>query len=216
MTAIEPVMRANDGAWIGWAGGADDDLEPFEDDGLSLVPVPLSQQQIEEFYEGFSNATLWPLYHDVVAKPEFHREWWEDYVTVNRRFAERAAQIAADGATVWVQDYQLQLVPALLREVRPDLPSASSCTSPSHRPSCSSSSRGAGRCSKVCWGRTWSASSGPTTRRTSSAWSASASATRPTATSCTCRTAASCRPASFPISIDGNGLEQLAGSTPVE
>lgn len=121
VTAIEPVMRANDGAWIGWSGGTERDLEPFEDDGLFLVPVPLSADEIEEFYEGFSNATLWPLYHDVVAKPEFHREWWDSYVRVNRRFAERAAAVAAEGATVWVHDYQLQLVPAMLREVRPDL-----------------------------------------------------------------------------------------------
>ena len=75
----------------------------------------------EEFYEGFSNATLWPLYHDVVAKPEFHREWWDSYVRVNQRFAEKAAEVAADEATVWVHDYQMQLVPAMLRELRPDL-----------------------------------------------------------------------------------------------
>jgi trehalose 6-phosphate synthase len=121
VTALEPVMRANDGAWIGWPGGTDQDLEPFVEDGLSLVPIPLSESEIEEFYEGFSNATLWPLYHDVVAKPEFHREWFDAYVTVNRRFAEKAAQVAAEKATVWIHDYQLQLVPAMLRELRPDL-----------------------------------------------------------------------------------------------
>jgi trehalose 6-phosphate synthase len=121
VTAIEPVMRANDGAWIGWSGNDEVDLEPFVEDGMSLVPVALSAQEIEEFYEGFSNATLWPLYHDVVAKPEFHREWWDSYVRVNRRFAERAAEIAAEGARVWVHDYQMQLVPAMLRESRPDL-----------------------------------------------------------------------------------------------
>jgi trehalose 6-phosphate synthase len=121
VTAIDPVMRANDGAWIGWSGGTDTDLEPFVDDGLSLVPVPLEQQEVEEFYEGFANATLWPLYHDVVAKPEFHREWFESYVRVNRRFAELAAEFAAENALVWVHDYQMQLVPAMLREMRPDL-----------------------------------------------------------------------------------------------
>ncbi|QNN53835.1 alpha,alpha-trehalose-phosphate synthase (UDP-forming) [Nocardioides mesophilus] len=121
VTAIEPVMRAHDGAWIGWSGGTDEEIEPFVEDEMTLVPVPLSEQEVEEFYEGFSNATLWPLYHDLVAKPEFHREWWEAYVRVNRRFAERTAAAAADGATVWVQDYQLQLVPAMLRELRPDL-----------------------------------------------------------------------------------------------
>jgi trehalose 6-phosphate synthase len=121
VTAIEPVMRDNDGAWIGWSGAPGDDLEPFVDDGLSLVPVSLSGEEVEYFYEGFSNATLWPLYHDVVAKPEFHREWWDAYVRVNRRFAERAARIAAEDAMVWVHDYQMQLVPAMLRDLRPDL-----------------------------------------------------------------------------------------------
>jgi trehalose 6-phosphate synthase len=121
VTALEPVMRANDGAWIGWPGGTEQDLQPFVEDGLSLVPVALTDQEVEEFYEGFSNATLWPLYHDVVAKPEFHREWFDSYVTVNQRFAEKAAATAAERATVWIHDYQLQLVPTMLRTMRPDL-----------------------------------------------------------------------------------------------
>ena len=121
VSALEPVLRQNDGAWIGWPGGTDDELEPFVEDGMSLVPVHLSASEVEEFYEGFSNGTLWPLYHDVVAKPEFHREWWDAYVVVNERFASKAASVAAEGAMVWVHDYQLQLVPQMLRELRPDL-----------------------------------------------------------------------------------------------
>jgi trehalose 6-phosphate synthase len=124
VSALEPVMRSYDGAWIGWDGGTDSTDstdEPFVDDGLRLIPVPLSADEIEEFYEGFSNGTLWPLYHDVVAKPSFHREWWDAYLKVNRRFADAAAEVASDCAMVWVQDYQLQLVPAMLRDLRPDL-----------------------------------------------------------------------------------------------
>src|SRR6476469_6664671 len=114
-------MRANDGTWIGWPGGTDQGHEPFDADGLSLVPMSMTPQEVEYFYEGFANATLWPLYHDLVAKPSFHREWWDAYVSVNRRFAERAAEVASEGATVWVHDYQMQLVPQMLRELRPDL-----------------------------------------------------------------------------------------------
>ena len=121
VTAIEPVMRANDGTWIGWPGGTEQDLEPFEFDGLDLVPMSMTDEEIENFYEGFANATLWPLYHDVVAKPAFHREWWDSYVAVNQRFAEKAAELASEGATVWVHDYQLQLVPQMLRDLRPDV-----------------------------------------------------------------------------------------------
>ncbi|MGN0064599.1 MAG: trehalose-6-phosphate synthase [Nocardioides sp.] len=121
VSALEPVMREDGGAWVGWPGSPDEELAPFEHDGVTLVPVVLTSEDVEEFYEGFSNATLWPLYHDVVAKPEFHREWWDAYVRVNRRFAEAAASVASEGARVWVQDYQLQLVPQMLRELRPDL-----------------------------------------------------------------------------------------------
>ncbi|HEX8508836.1 MAG TPA: trehalose-6-phosphate synthase [Propionibacteriaceae bacterium] len=121
VTALEPVMRAHDGAWIGWHGAADEELEPFVDSGLQLVPVALSATEVEEYYEGFSNGTLWPLYHDVVAHPEFHREWWDAYVVVNQRFADVTAAVAEEGAVVWIQDYQLQLVPQMLRRQRPDL-----------------------------------------------------------------------------------------------
>jgi trehalose 6-phosphate synthase len=121
VTAIEPVMRADDGVWMGWPGGTEQDLEPFEDDGLALHPMSMTAEEIEGHYEGFSNATLWPLYHDLVVKPEFHREWWDAYVAVNQRFAAEAAELANENALVWVHDYQMQLVPQLLRKLRPDL-----------------------------------------------------------------------------------------------
>ncbi|MCY7288554.1 MAG: bifunctional alpha,alpha-trehalose-phosphate synthase (UDP-forming)/trehalose-phosphatase [Cryobacterium sp.] len=121
VTALEPMMRSSDGAWVGWPGIADRTFEPFENDGISIVPVRLGESELEEYYEGFSNDTIWPLYHDVIAPPSFHREWWEAYVRVNRRFAAAAAAVAAPGATVWVHDYQLQLVPRMLRDERPDL-----------------------------------------------------------------------------------------------
>jgi trehalose 6-phosphate synthase len=96
-------------------------INPIVQDDLQLHPVRLSADDIAQYYEGFSNATLWPLYHDVIVKPIYHREWWERYVDVNRRFAEAASRAAAPGGTVWVQDYQLQLVPKMLRMLRPDL-----------------------------------------------------------------------------------------------
>ncbi|ROS25841.1 trehalose-6-phosphate synthase [Cellulomonas sp. PhB150] len=121
VTALNPVMAKAEGAWVGWSGAPDHDVEPFEVDGTELIPVTLSAEDIEKFYEGFSNDTLWPLYHDVISPPTFHRTWWEAYQRVNRRFAEAAAGQAAHGATVWVHDYQLQLVPKMLRDLRPDL-----------------------------------------------------------------------------------------------
>src|SRR3954467_2071239 len=121
VTALEPLLRRRRGAWVGWPGVPDSDEEPIDEEDLRLWPVRLSAEDVALYYEGFSNAALWPLYHDVIVKPIYHREWWDRYVEVNRRFAEATSRAAADGATVWVQDYQLQLVPKMLRMLRPDL-----------------------------------------------------------------------------------------------
>ncbi|TCN54235.1 trehalose 6-phosphate synthase [Rhodococcus sp. SMB37] len=121
VTALEPVLRSVDGSWVGWTGTADAALDPFVEDGLTLHPVHLDEHEVAEYYEGFANSTIWPLYHDAVVAPTFRREWWHAYQQVNRRFAEAASLAAAPGATVWVHDYQLQLVPHMLRELRPDV-----------------------------------------------------------------------------------------------
>lgn len=121
VTALEPLLRRNRGAWIGWPGVIDGDEEPIIENELHLYPVRLSGDDVSDYYEGFSNATLWPLYHDLIVKPIYERRWWDRYVDVNRRFAEATSWAAAEGATVWVQDYQLQLVPKMLRTLRPDL-----------------------------------------------------------------------------------------------
>jgi trehalose 6-phosphate synthase len=130
VTALHPVLTERNGSWIGWSGGitAEGDLaatggmpDPMTVDDLELCSVPLTADDIERYYEGFSNGSLWPLYHDAVETPVFKRKWWDSYLRVNERFAAIAARIAEPGATVWVQDYQLQLVPAMLRRSRPDL-----------------------------------------------------------------------------------------------
>ncbi|HLT11758.1 MAG TPA: trehalose-6-phosphate synthase [Micromonosporaceae bacterium] len=121
VTALHPILAAHRGHWVGWAGSTGPAPKPFELDGIHLHPVPLSEQEFADYYEGQSNATIWPLYHDAVETPVFHRHWRDAYREVNRRFAEATDRVAPAGASVWVQDYQLQLVPAMLRERRPDL-----------------------------------------------------------------------------------------------
>ena len=122
VSALSPVLEKSNGCWVGWPGVTDAAPEPFRTDGgVLLHPVKLTETDYEEFYEGFSNATLWPLYHDLIVTPEFHREWWQTYRDVNTRFASEVAEVAATGATVWIQDYQLQLLPGILRQIRPDL-----------------------------------------------------------------------------------------------
>ncbi len=121
VSAMEPVMAGRDAAWVGWAGEPGTAPEPFHQGNLYLYPVSLRSAEIEEYYEGFSSETLWPIYHDAIVRATFHRHWWNTYRTINHRFAQAIAEVAAPEATVWVHDYHLQLVPAMLRAIRPDL-----------------------------------------------------------------------------------------------
>ena len=119
--ALYPLLRASGGTWVGWTGDPDDAPDPFVVDGVTLHPVPISAREVELYYEGFSNDGLWPLYHDALRDSTYDVDQWDAYRAVNQRFAVRLANIAPPDAIVWIHDYQLQLVPAMLREQRPDL-----------------------------------------------------------------------------------------------
>jgi len=133
VSSLEPALRGVDAVWVGWSGRYAPDPYASDDYGRQLEPLPdglgpcalreveITREEIEGYYEGFCNTTIWPLYHDAIASPAYHRHLWDPYVEVNRRFAERVSELAAPGATVWVHDYQLQLVPRFLRDRRPDL-----------------------------------------------------------------------------------------------
>ncbi|WP_433302530.1 alpha,alpha-trehalose-phosphate synthase (UDP-forming) [Actinoplanes sp. CA-030573] len=119
--ALHAILDGTPATWVGWGGGVGP-ARPLPDIGtLRLRPMSLTEEELRGYYEGFANSTLWPLYHDAVEQPVFDRGWWETYRSVNRRFAEAAAEVAEPGAAVWIQDYHLQLVPQQLREMRPDL-----------------------------------------------------------------------------------------------
>ncbi|MEH0844109.1 trehalose-6-phosphate synthase [Micromonospora sp. CPCC 205711] len=121
VSALHPLLRHTPATWVGWAGGTGPAPTLPDVDGVHMHTVPLTAEDLRDHYEGFANATLWPLYHDAVEQPEYHRRWWEAYQRVNQRFAEATAAVAEQGGVVWIQDYHLQLVPGLLRELRPDL-----------------------------------------------------------------------------------------------
>ena len=114
------------GLWIGWTGAPEELTAPQRaamDEQLAamrLVAVPISNQQVVRYYEGFSNGVLWPLFHYLVDQVPLHVRDWEPYVEVNERFAEIVAQHYQPGDLIWVHDYQLLLVPGLLRQRLPD------------------------------------------------------------------------------------------------
>ena len=120
VSALVPVLRERGGTWVGWNGDSGGDPEPFEADGFLNRPIILDEGEVADHYHGFCNTTIWPLYHDAIRTPEFHRHWWRPHQAVNRRFAEAVADVSHPKGRIWVQDYQLQLLPGMLRELLPD------------------------------------------------------------------------------------------------
>jgi len=130
-TALDPVMRACGGVWIGHGSGdadraASDEQSrvavPPEDPSYTLRRVWLSREEEEGYYYGFANSALWPLCHVAYTRPSFEAEHWEAYRLVNRKFAEAVLEeIGEQRAVVFVQDYHFALLPRLLRQARPDL-----------------------------------------------------------------------------------------------
>jgi trehalose 6-phosphate synthase len=121
VSALTPILQKNEGTWIGWSGVVDDPTEPFDHDGISNVPIDLTEEDIDDYYLGFSNETIWPLFHDAIRTPAYHRHWWRRYRAVNERFASAIADASDGEELVWIHDYQLLMVPGLLREMAPDL-----------------------------------------------------------------------------------------------
>ncbi|MEZ0332779.1 MAG: bifunctional alpha,alpha-trehalose-phosphate synthase (UDP-forming)/trehalose-phosphatase [Gemmatimonadales bacterium] len=125
-TGLQRPHEQSDGLWIGWSG-APDSLTPDQQASLDaklaadrLVSVPLSADQVTRYYEGYSNGVLWPLFHYLLDQIPLHVTDWDAYVEANERFAEVVAAQYRPGDMIWVHDYQLFLVPGLLRRRLPD------------------------------------------------------------------------------------------------
>ncbi|MBI4543213.1 MAG: bifunctional alpha,alpha-trehalose-phosphate synthase (UDP-forming)/trehalose-phosphatase [Gemmatimonadetes bacterium] len=123
VSALEAVMRDAGGVWVGWPGTAqeagEEDLAVPPAPGLTYHPVALSGRELQLYYGGFCNRTLWPLFHYFVGRTQIDAQTWRAYERVNDRFAAAAAAAAGDDTLVWVHDYQLLRVPALLRRRAP-------------------------------------------------------------------------------------------------
>jgi trehalose 6-phosphate synthase len=109
-SALRPALESRGGVWVGWDGGAHDMPRHVAGVDVELLPVALSRREVEGYYHGFANRTLWPLLHGLLEQPVFERRWWNAYRDVNERFAA----VEAGRGLRWVHDYHLMLVPALL------------------------------------------------------------------------------------------------------
>lgn len=124
-TGMRRFHEASNGVWIGWPGDVSQ-FDPDERDELDgvlhsrgIVPVHLSKDQIDRYYHGFSNRVLWPLFHYLIDRVPVHAAGWEAYREVNTAFADVVAAQYQPGDLIWVHDYQLLLLPQLLRERLP-------------------------------------------------------------------------------------------------
>jgi trehalose 6-phosphate synthase/phosphatase len=121
VSAIEPVLRERGGTWIGWPGTTGDiPEEPFakatRDAGYKIVPVALSENERDEFYYGYSNEVIWPLFHDLQNFCNFEPAYWQAYKQVNKHYADAIARCAQPDDFIWVHDYHLMYVAQALRE----------------------------------------------------------------------------------------------------
>lgn len=130
-TGLSSYVKDRNSLWIGWPGIASDELTTEERQTIAdelakhnYRPVFLTQRQIDDFYNGYSNSVLWPLLHNMARRPVNsgkRQRWWRAYRAVNEQFAQAALNYAETGFHIWVHDYQLLLVPELLRAERSDV-----------------------------------------------------------------------------------------------
>lgn len=120
-TGLGSIYKQGGNLWIGWPGMYVDDLRIRDEITQNIrkenmSPIFLSKEDIRDFYEGFSNETLWPIFHYFMEYAEYERHLWEAYVRVNQKFCEEIIKHAEPGDTLWVHDYQLLLLPQMIRE----------------------------------------------------------------------------------------------------
>ncbi len=113
--------------WIGWPGLPSDNLDSAERQKITAelkrhrcYPIFLSKKQIDDYYNGYSNSVLWPLFHDLPVRTGNNAKTWEAYRTVNALFAKEVLRLADPESNFWVHDYQLMLLPQMLRRERPN------------------------------------------------------------------------------------------------
>src|SRR6056297_2359958 len=127
-TGMKSVHKSGNSLWIGWSGMTEEEIGDEYRDKVAeasskegCVNVPLTQDDLDKYYYGFSNKTIWPLFHYFTEYAEYQKCYWDKYQEVNEKFAKVVAQHIEPGDKVWVHDYQLLLLPKLIKEQFPDV-----------------------------------------------------------------------------------------------
>lgn len=117
VSALSPLLLEHGGLWVG-NGQPSEAWDAVHDQvGYDIVPVPIPEDIQDGFYAGFCNATLWPLFHDLLGRSQFDLQWWYAYKKANSLFA-KALEKADTPDEIWVHDYHFLLLPQLLRQAR--------------------------------------------------------------------------------------------------
>lgn len=126
-TGMKSVHNDVNGIWVGWTGIIEDEIDDKLNQKLQqkikseqCVSVGLTKEDIQGYYEGFSNRTLWPMFHYFTDYATFEEKEWEAYERVNQKFADVVLEHIEDGDIVWVHDYQLLLLPKMIKEKKPN------------------------------------------------------------------------------------------------
>ncbi|MFO8065518.1 MAG: bifunctional alpha,alpha-trehalose-phosphate synthase (UDP-forming)/trehalose-phosphatase [Spirochaetota bacterium] len=126
-TGLQSMHEKEGSLWIGWSGIASDELTADEAAEISRtlqntyksVPVSLSTEDLDLFYYGFCNRTIWPLFHYFPTFTEYDTDTWAAYKHVNQKFFDRVMEVAEETDYIWVHDYQLMLLPKMLKDALP-------------------------------------------------------------------------------------------------
>ena len=127
-TGLKSYHERSESIWVGWNGITDEEFDSSEKEDIEkrllkqykCLPVFLSNEEINEYYLGFSNKTIWPLFHYFTSKTEYNFENWEAYKKVNQKFFNTVEPMIEDGDIVWIHDYQLMLLPNMIKEKFPN------------------------------------------------------------------------------------------------
>ena len=127
-TGMKSVHQDGDSLWVGWPGVSSDVLDEKSKTQISedlekyqYRPVFLDENELDNFYFGFSNKCLWPLFHYFIEYHYFDIEQWNHYIQVNQKFANAVLEVIEDGDIVWVHDYQLLLCPQMIKDINPEV-----------------------------------------------------------------------------------------------
>lgn len=127
-TGLGSFYKSYDSSWLGWCGITSDNLSKNKINDIEIklkndysnIPLFLTENEVNKYYYGFCNRTIWPLFHCFTQYVIYDEKQWECYKKVNKKFCDAIIKIAVPGDNIWINDYHLMLLPTMLRKELPN------------------------------------------------------------------------------------------------